>query len=515
MFTWTLMPSLPNELISKILEHADYKTVTACRRLCRHFKDIVDTTASLRYIIELGATGMCDGPLDAVGPAERLRKLEDSQAAWKSSVWSQPKFFPYSKKIFPIPVVQSGNLAVLKGHAFGRGEFLLLRFPSESRGIPEQLWYLDLHCESVEIIAVDDSQDLLVFSCLPHIHIRTLSSGCVHPLSSTLGLIDAGINTAEYVTLTSRLCIHDDRFAFMPSVGYQIMVWDWKTGKQIVKIPCFRRSHGFSFLDRNSILFPDLFSFPGQEDILRFQVAIFELPNTADEAAFHFYDFDIDVQVLESLGDPGSESSEFLTTNTLPSNPSNSCFPGFFHSEPSGRLLALEVVEMHNTVLRVLYVPHDVLLDYIRLHPSDTTAAVTPVVPWGVWGPASGNAHILTLPDPSPGRRLGSRIVCGMHAITDPPTIIGEGDQKMLRIMDYHSRRIVCRPVTQDTHLEGAVESHGNIPYNPKDIPLPGGLRCENIVCMLGEDVVAVFEYSFDDVDHEMEKTEKVFYHPI
>ena len=112
---------------------------------------------------------MCDGPPDAVGPAERLRKLEGSRVAWKSPVWSQPVGFPYSKKLSPFPFALSGNLAVLKGswngHP-GRGEFVLLRFASEARGIPEQLWYLDLDCERIEAIDLDDSQDLLVFSWL-------------------------------------------------------------------------------------------------------------------------------------------------------------------------------------------------------------------------------------------------------------------------------------------------------------------------------------------------------------
>ena len=127
----------------------------------------MDTTASLRYIVELSAAGMCDGPPNAVGLAERLRKLEASRTAWKSSEWSQPEDFPYSKKVFPFPVAQSGNLVVLKGPTFRSGEFLLLRFPSETRGIPEQLWYLDLDCRQyIDGIALDDSQDLLVFSWL-------------------------------------------------------------------------------------------------------------------------------------------------------------------------------------------------------------------------------------------------------------------------------------------------------------------------------------------------------------
>ena len=129
----------------------------------------MDTTASLRYMVELGAAGMCDGPPDTASSAERLRRLKYSQVAWKSSVWSQPEDFPYSKKIFPFPVALSGNLVALKGPICGSrrtGELLLLKFPSEARGIPEQLWHLDLGYMRIEAISLDDSQDLLVFSRL-------------------------------------------------------------------------------------------------------------------------------------------------------------------------------------------------------------------------------------------------------------------------------------------------------------------------------------------------------------
>jgi hypothetical protein len=278
--------------------------------------------------------------------------------------------------------------------------------------------------------------------------------------------------------------------------------------------------------------------------MLRFQVATFELLDTTDEAALRFYHFELD-----ALG-PQPEQAYFLSMNTLPSNTSGSRFPGFFHSEPSSRLLALEVeTPITDCIggfipLRVLYVPHDVLLGHIISHPSDTD---TVVVPWEEWGP--GNAHIWSLPDPSPDKILGSKIVCGMHAVTEPPMIIAQGDQNMLRIMDYHPRRIVDNPVTQDTHLRGAAYSHEGLslsratawqevgvsseelPYVPKDIPLPSQLRGKNIKCVLGEDVVVVFEvgtpslcgtrvltpfkYSlgtFDDFGHRIEK---VFYHPI
>jgi hypothetical protein len=261
--------------------------------------------------------------------------------------------------------------------------------------------------------------------------------------------------------------------------------------------------------------------------MLRFQVVTFESEsqNITDEAAFRVYHFELDV-----LG-PQTEQTYFLNMNTLPSNASDSCFPGFFHSEPSSRLLVLkvEIPFIAGPVKPcILYVPHDVLLDYIGSHPYK---ADTIVVPWEAWGP--GNTHIFTphqRDNPNRFTFLGRESVCGMHAMTEPPMVMVQGDRKMLRIMDYHPRRIARNPVTQVTPLRlgGAVDSRDtaawqkasvstdkNIPYAFKDIPLPSGLRLENIKCVLGEDVVAVFEVSTKNLStarYEDAHTDQVFY---
>jgi hypothetical protein len=62
-------------------------------------------------------------------------------------------------------MAQSGNLMMF--HTFISenriGDLLLLRFPSELRGISEQQWYLDLSGDNIESVCIDDSQDLLIF----------------------------------------------------------------------------------------------------------------------------------------------------------------------------------------------------------------------------------------------------------------------------------------------------------------------------------------------------------------
>jgi hypothetical protein len=121
----------------------------------------VDASSALQYIVELAAAGMCDGTPDGTVPAERLRRLRGIQSAWKGSTWSLVDHFPYSKGISPYPIMASGNLVAFRNSR--RGELVLLRFPSESRGIPERLWHLDLSTNRLEAAAADDSQDLLVY----------------------------------------------------------------------------------------------------------------------------------------------------------------------------------------------------------------------------------------------------------------------------------------------------------------------------------------------------------------
>lgn len=223
-----------------------------------------------------------------------------------------------------------------------------------------------------------------------------------------------------------QMFIHDDRLALMTPRRGPILVLNWKTGRQIAKIPYDYKIYGFTFLDRSSVLF---YGTSDIEQILRLQVVTFdsESRNTTDEAALRIYYFDVD-----ALG-PKPKPTEFLSSNTLPSNTPGSCFPGLFHSEPSSRLLALEVVIDTDPIWgggvpRVLYVPHDVFLGHIRSYPSDSHPVV---VPWKARGP--GNAHILASPHLRPKRVefAGRKIVCGMHATTEPPMVIGEGNQKI------------------------------------------------------------------------------------
>jgi len=209
-----------------------------------------------------------------------------------------------------------------------------------------------------------------------------------------------------------------------------------------------------------------------------------------------------------------------MYANTLPTNPSAFDFSGLFHGDPGCRVLALEIetIIMRNdslpfSMLHVLCIPHNSLLSHISKHRSDTE---TVVIPWQDWVP--GNAHLFEVPYPSPLRYRTSDIACGMHALTTPPIIAKQGNSGTLRVTDYHPRRIArllatqgtCNPSTSrvgtateesiwpntgaEPRFGTGMSSNVEIPYVIKDIPLPYGCFAENMLCVLGEDVVVLFE---------------------
>jgi hypothetical protein len=233
---------------------------------------------------------------------------------------------------------------------------------------------------------------------------------------------------------------------------------------------------------------------------------------------------------------------------------------GWCHADPDRRLLGLALGSPTADGLsvaftqRTLFVSHDVFLSHIASHgpsqsqsqslwaPSSADAdsaraasAPVVVVPWDAWGP--GHTRMTTTPHVFQ-RSTGQHKVCGMHALGKPHVL---RDRGILRIADFHPHRVARAAQGDDDgrgggggggqgvdgqdeehddddddddddadELEGrwrgrqlpdsapgAVPHSTQIPYVEKDIPLPDGLRSEHVRCVLGEDLVFLFEVGF------------------
>jgi len=225
--------------------------------------------------------------------------------------------------------------------------------------------------------------------------------------------------------------------------------------------------------------------------------------------------------------------------------------------------------------LHTLYVPHEALLSYIATHPAPASSSGAPIdvdVPWEAWGP--NNTRIVTVPNVAHSRYLGLHKVCGMHALSEPPILLDRG---ILRIMDYRPSRLSpaaeqeeegggagddqarslpvptdvgtgnALPDPPDSNVteepqeasgssgDGVIANHLEprrvsppsspplppppdalmIPYIFKDIPLPQGLESDSVRCVLGEDVVVLYEFAGGSPERPGQRIDRMYYHPI
>jgi len=257
------------------------------------------------------------------------------------------------------------------------------------------------------------------------------------------------------------------------------------------------------------------------------------LPDVAggELAPSHVYRFMLDLPI------PIPPYFAELQANTLPtglsgSSPDSGHHRGWFHPDPDRRLLALVLGSptadepMAAFTQHTLFVPHDVFLSYISAHspspspsvripPVHSDGGATPApavvaVPWDAWGP--GNTMLTTVPHAF-RRSTGLHKVCGMHALGKLHVI---RDRGVLRITDYHRHRVArARAAQRDDAVDNPAEEEqgqewqrpdgtpgtephsSQIPYVEKDIPLPDGLRSEQVRCVLGEDAVFLIQVGF------------------
>ncbi len=261
--------ALPEEMILRILEGADYRAILSCKHVrfvtilpcyfmlpvtfwdqtCRWVYDIISRSISLRYILALAANGMQHGSrFPSLGKLQCLEMLVAHEAAWRTLLWTG------STSVGTLigwgePVSVSGNVLCFPTNSgMPCRELLLLRAPSKLRNVVGKSWRIQLPHDTQDV-CIDAAQDLLICRwcvtslCIPPsssslpLHSRSesfrvcsLSLGKSHPLARHVGVINA-TSTWRYHTGSMRVC--GDNFAVACEQGLYISVWNWKSGEHI------------------------------------------------------------------------------------------------------------------------------------------------------------------------------------------------------------------------------------------------------------------------------------------
>ncbi|KAH8987421.1 hypothetical protein EDB92DRAFT_1125088 [Lactarius akahatsu] len=220
------LTSLPEELLVKIMEVGDGRSILACSNTCQTLRNVITNSSNLEYQLVLVSTGMRDstGKDSPLLQIDRLRLLEKHEFSWRNLRWSE-------SAAIPLLIGWQGPIAV-------SGDVLVFRRPHREAGD----------------ICIDALQDLLIYQCPDSsLRVRKLSTGKPHPAVSHEGTVFPPDGWRSHPD-SPRVC--GPHVAVTSDQGLYISAWDWKSGAHVSEFLATAQQPSFEFLDENHIVFP-------------------------------------------------------------------------------------------------------------------------------------------------------------------------------------------------------------------------------------------------------------------
>ncbi|KAF8898906.1 hypothetical protein BD779DRAFT_1486128 [Infundibulicybe gibba] len=259
-----LILDLPVEILVRILDLVDPRSLLRCRETCSRILLLIDTTEILQFAIELFASGQEYGPSfsNPMLNSSRLDILKQHQAAWGDFKWTH-------EETIPMP---SGSRWELVGgvlaHELPNNAITFWKLPSHFRSIQAEKWDVTgldfVFCE----FGMDPSQDLLILIELPlwsgpvinntyRIHLRSLTANRPHQLAAPPAVLSC-IQEVEDRNTTYVIQVSGDHLAVHfntrhPDAEGRLVVWNWKSG-QVEMIISDDAIRAFVFLTERHIL---------------------------------------------------------------------------------------------------------------------------------------------------------------------------------------------------------------------------------------------------------------------
>ncbi|KAF9511768.1 hypothetical protein BS47DRAFT_1346358 [Hydnum rufescens UP504] len=157
-------------------------------KVCSYFKDVIQSSIILQYLIKLDMFGYIDalGSMDApLIPATRLNQLERHVEAWNNLDWMETRLSAPPHDVQDFGIVSQGIFATSD-----RSGVYCIQLPRPMQGIPLRTWVLGGFAFPITQIEIDPSNNLLVVLSRtflrPDVHnvalyLHTLSGNHPHP----------------------------------------------------------------------------------------------------------------------------------------------------------------------------------------------------------------------------------------------------------------------------------------------------------------------------------------------
>ncbi|KAA1467899.1 hypothetical protein DENSPDRAFT_770219 [Dentipellis sp. KUC8613] len=493
--------SIPPEILHRILEFLDYRSLLRCEQVCQKFHGVVKKTSALQYRLQLAASGEHDGPNSSLSAAERLNTLRKYNDTWRKMEWTNST----SERI------SAGGLYELYGNILAqnldRHRITFKQLPSEIRRIEERNWVLnfDFH---IRDFGIDPAQDaLFIFQThdldgICRIHIRTLSTGEPHPLAERIsGILEYPIASPD---LSFTIQPHRDYIGviFEPTeneVENLFIIWNWKTGSYFQRLAGMDVA-SFSFLDEDHVMVASL---SGRlETYSKPSLLVYNFKEVPSE------EMDLgDEPYVCAFSMPEMDEEAVSAYMLIRSDPAPSWSPSLdlhvpFYISHLQRLFVVSLVLIvgHRIEAFDFFIPSHSLLPHVE---EAKIAAVPRDVCWEDWG-----LHGSHMTQVSPRRPIWVCYVFGMRYAT---LAFDETLRPKIKILDFHPERLASGLMTASSNpsdnwsvvsdtekvpgqwISGPVTT--TLPYLSKIVEIPPEVNLDSQVCtMLSEDAVIVME---------------------
>ncbi|KAJ7842855.1 hypothetical protein B0H14DRAFT_2780001 [Mycena olivaceomarginata] len=395
------MSSLPLEILLGILYWLDGKAILRCCSVCRLWREAVESSGELQYMIELWADGLVSGYAGHLSPAEKLEKLHKWRRAWQRLEWT-------SKTVCPIK--ENPRAYELVGGVFAQQntwpqtDFTAIWLPSAETSTKISST-ANIGIESQDF-ALDPTQDLVVFlhkdpDETGNFECRTLSTLTPHPLAFSPRL-SFDLRDGHFRRIFLQVADDVIGLLFRAQASLRLVLFNWRTGTMLVDLV---GPHFPPYVSDFALLSPGAYLLACTSDIH------FPAPSPERAGAIHIYTFErTDGNYptrVATLQLPYLHPDRYLQRVIAHSGPicAHPVLGALFSKSNDKRICVISLAYDHEEFYTV-YVHHRYFEKYLALADDE----MPPTIPWDEWSPQ--NSRML------PGRHLlWLRYAHGEHVV--------------------------------------------------------------------------------------------------
>ncbi|KAH7337140.1 hypothetical protein B0J17DRAFT_666404 [Rhizoctonia solani] len=255
---------MPNEVIVRILQSCNFRTVLSYATTGRRGCNLVKSSVILQLQIELEVAGLeiIESVSDVTTPS-LLQDLKRYRDAWANMNLGQAVELPMPKDRILLWELREGSFVSAYSTSRGRKQPDAIQvIPLDSQELPKPMKFELIFHE----FTIDLSQKLVVLAVVDfpwqdrvQISFRSSETSLSHPLAqqpTIMVLLNFPIRHKEASSITLEVMgdILVAKFADTKSLAYEILIWNWKTATLLNRISSRTGVCDLGFLDRQNLI---------------------------------------------------------------------------------------------------------------------------------------------------------------------------------------------------------------------------------------------------------------------